>query len=39
MGTVFVAVGLAILFRLHHAAEAWLVNTLPAWLIDFSVSL
>jgi cytochrome c biogenesis protein CcdA len=39
MGFVFVAVGLAILFRLHHAAEAWLVNTLPAWLIDFSVSL
>lgn len=39
MGTVFVAVGLAILFRLHHAAEAWLLNILPAWLIDFSVSL
>lgn len=39
MGTVFLAVGLAILFRLHHAAEAWLVNTLPIWLIDFSVSL
>jgi cytochrome c-type biogenesis protein len=39
MGTVFIAVGLAILLRLHHAAEAWLVNTLPAWLIDFSVSL
>jgi cytochrome c-type biogenesis protein len=39
LGTVFLAVGIAILLRLHHAAEAWLVNTLPAWLIDFSVSL
>ena len=39
MGVIFVAVGLAVLFRLHHLAEAWLVNALPAWLIDFSVSL
>jgi cytochrome c-type biogenesis protein len=39
MGAIFLAVGLAILFRLHHAAEAWLVNTLPVWLIDLSVSL
>ena len=39
MGVIFVAVGLAILFRWHHAAEAWLVGTLPAWLIDLSVSL
>jgi cytochrome c-type biogenesis protein len=39
MGVIFVAVGLAILFRLHHLAEAWLVNTLPAWLVDLSVSL
>lgn len=39
MGAIFLAVGLAILFRLHHVAEAWLVNTLPVWLIDLSVSL
>ena len=39
LGAVFVAVGLAILFRLHHAVEAWAVETLPAWLIDLSVSL
>ena len=39
LGAVFVAVGLAILFRLHHAVEAWAVEALPAWLIDLSVSL
>ncbi len=39
MGVVFVAVGSAILFRLHHVAEAWLIEALPAWLTDFSVSL
>jgi cytochrome c biogenesis protein CcdA len=39
LGAVFVAVGLAILFRLHLMAEAWLVETLPPWLVDFSVSL
>ncbi len=39
LGAVFVAVGVAILFKLHHIAEAWAVQTLPAWLIDLSVSL
>lgn len=39
MGAVFVAVGLAILFRLHHIIEAWAIQNLPPWLIDFSVSL
>ncbi len=39
LGAVFVLVGLAILFRLHHVAEAWLLQTLPPWLIDLSVSL
>ncbi|SMR82234.1 Cytochrome c biogenesis protein CcdA [Aliiroseovarius halocynthiae] len=39
MGVIFVAVGLMILFRFHHVLEAWAVQTLPAWLNDFSVSL
>ena len=39
MGVVFVAVGAAIWFRLHHIAEAWLIGVMPAWLIDLSVSL
>jgi len=39
LGGVFVAVGLMILFRVHHAIDAWAINVLPAWLIDLSVSL
>lgn len=39
MGGIFVAVGLAILFRLHHMAEAWALDALPAWLTDLSVSI
>lgn len=39
MGVVFVVIGAALWFRLHHIVEAWLIDTLPAWLIDFSVIL
>ena len=39
LGGVFLATGLAILFRLHHAAEAWLLSVMPAWLVDLSVAL
>ncbi|MEE9427114.1 MAG: cytochrome c biogenesis CcdA family protein [Paracoccaceae bacterium] len=39
MGIAFVAVGLGILFRVHHVIEGWAVQNLPAWLIDFSVIL
>jgi cytochrome c biogenesis protein CcdA len=39
MGVVFVAVGAALWFGLHHAVEAWAVQTMPAWLIDLSVSI
>lgn len=39
MGLVFVVVGLALLLRLHHYAEAWALQTLPPWLTDLSVAL
>ncbi|MDO8881514.1 cytochrome c biogenesis CcdA family protein [Pseudotabrizicola sp.] len=39
MGGVFVLVGAAMWFRLHHIVEAWLLNVLPPWLIDLSVSI
>ena len=39
LGAVFIAVGLMILFRLHHVIEAWALDVLPYWLTDFSVSL
>ncbi len=37
MGGVFIAVGLMILFSIHHYIEAWLVQVLPYWLQDLSV--
>jgi cytochrome c-type biogenesis protein len=38
MGLLFLSVGVAILFRWHHMAEAWLVDHLPPWLNDLSVT-
>ncbi|TNF58957.1 MAG: cytochrome c biogenesis protein CcdA [Rhodobacteraceae bacterium] len=38
LGAVFVAVGLMILFRLHHAFDRWALQTLPTWLTDLSVT-
>lgn len=39
MGWVLIAVGTALFFKLHQAAELWAIQNLPAWLIDLSVSL
>jgi cytochrome c-type biogenesis protein len=39
MGVTFVVVGLALWFGLNQVIEGWLVENLPAWLIDFSVSI
>jgi cytochrome c biogenesis protein CcdA len=39
MGVTFILVGLALWFGLNHAVEGWLIQTLPAWLIDLSVSI
>lgn len=39
MGGVLMLVGLAILFRLHYRAEAWLLEIMPVWLLDLSVAL
>ena len=39
MGLVFIAVGLMILFSVHHRIEAWAVQHLPFWLQDLSVTL
>ena len=39
VGGVFVAVGLGLLFRIHHIIEAWALDHMPGWLIDFSVSI
>mgnify|MGYP002635672816 CR=1 FL=1 len=39
MGVVFVAVGLGILFKVHHLIDAWALQVLPVWLVDLSVSI
>ena len=39
MGVVFVAVGLGILFKVHHMIDAWALSVLPAWIVDLSVSI
>lgn len=39
MGVVFVAVGAAIIFKLHHTLEIWALDHLPAWFTDLSVSI
>lgn len=38
-GGIFVAVGLGILFKVHHTVEIWALETLPPWLLDLSVAL
>ena len=37
MGVVFITVGLVILTNFIRVIEGWMVQNLPAWLIDFSV--
>ena len=39
LGAAFILVGLAILFRLNHIADAWLLNNMPGWLVDLSVAI
>ncbi|MCC1494590.1 cytochrome c biogenesis CcdA family protein [Cognatishimia sp. F0-27] len=39
LGGVFIAVGVGILFNIHHMIEAWMIGVFPAWLIDLSVAL
>lgn len=37
LGIALVLVGVGLLTGIQHRAEAWLIQTLPAWLIDLSV--
>lgn len=39
MGIVFIAVGLALFFKLHYIIEAWALDNMPIWLQDLSVAL
>lgn len=39
LGVTFIAVGLMLLFKVNHIIETWLVEVLPYWLQDLSVSI
>ncbi len=39
LGATFVAVGLMLLFNVHHIIEAWALEVMPIWLQDLSVAL
>ena len=39
MGATFVLIGLALWFRLNHLIDIWLLDRLPPWLVDLSVSI
>jgi cytochrome c biogenesis protein CcdA len=39
MGIVFLVVGAALFFGLHYRIEAWMLDHMPYWLQDLSVSL
>lgn len=39
LGVIFIAVGLMLLFKVHYVIEAWLLDIMPIWLQDLSVSL
>lgn len=37
MGSLFILVGLMILFKIHHMIDMWFINNMPYWLQDLSV--
>lgn len=39
LGLVFLAVGLMLIFKVHHIIEAWALEVMPIWLQDLSVAL
>lgn len=39
MGSVFIAVGVAILLKFHHTLEFWALELLPEWFTELSVSI
>lgn len=39
LGATFLAVGLMLLFNVHHMLEAWALDVMPIWLQDLSVAL
>jgi cytochrome c-type biogenesis protein len=38
IGVTFIVVGFLLLLKVHHMIEAWLLNIMPVWLQDLSVT-
>ena len=38
-GVIMILLGVIIFFSMHHIIEIWLLDNMPAWLLDFSVIL
>jgi cytochrome c biogenesis protein CcdA len=39
LGATFLLVGVALWFRINHVVDAWMIEHLPTWLVDLSVSI
>lgn len=39
IGATFIAVGAMLFFKFHHVIEGWLLDAMPIWLQDLSVTL
>ena len=39
IGAMFLAIGALLFFEVHHLIEGWLLNVMPIWLQDLSVSI
>lgn len=39
IGSTFIAIGLLLFFKVHHAIEGFLLDHMPVWLMDLSVSV
>jgi len=39
IGATFLVIGALLFFEVHHLIEGWLLNVMPIWLQDLSVSI
>lgn len=39
LGAAFILIGLGLWLRVNHTIDAWMIDNLPAWLVDLSVSI
>jgi cytochrome c-type biogenesis protein len=39
LGATFILIGLGLWFRLNHIIDVWMIENLPVWLVDLSVSI